>query len=295
MHSEQTAQSRQRLASATACSSEKPVLTSSQTILRAAPGRCGMGMRAMTAVCSKTASSGLASSITSSSMGRRSSPRRKLWMLRAARRPAATASMAVHGALAAASPPANTPFLPVPSVALSVRIWPFSTVMPLDPSRKSSTMLWPMAKMTVSHSSSYSEPAMATGGRQPRSSGSPSEQARNSTLRARPESSVTICDGMHEQLKAMLSSRPSVSSSSEAGTLWSSSIQLMVTFSAPSRSAVRPASKATSPPPMTTTFLPMSTFSPSEAALSTLTASRTPLASAPGTGRVRPPCRPTAR
>ena len=111
---------------------------------------------------------------------------------------------------------------------------------------------------------------MATGGRQPRASGSPSEQARNSTLLARPEASVTICDGMQEQLKLMPSSRPSVSSSSEAGTLWSSSMQLMVTFSAPSRSAVRPASKATSPPPMTTTFLPMSTFSPSEAALSTL-------------------------
>ncbi len=156
-------------------------------------------------------------------------------------------------------------------------------------------MLWPMAKMTVSQSSVCSEPAMATGGRQPRASGSPSEQARNSTLLARPEASVTICDGMQEQLKLMPSSRPSVSSSSEAGTLWSSSMQLMVTFSAPRRSAVRPASKATSPPPMTTTFLPMSTFSPSEAALRTLTASRTPLASAPGTGRVRPPWRPTAR
>ena len=111
---------------------------------------------------------------------------------------------------------------------------------------------------------------MATGGRQPRASGSPSEQARNSTLLARPSASVTIGDGMHEQLKLMLSSRPSVSSSSEAGTLWSSSMQLMVTFSAPRRRAVRPASKATSPPPMTTTFLPMSTFSPSVAALSRL-------------------------
>ncbi len=111
-------------------------------------------------------------------------------MLRAARRPAATASMAVQGARAAASPPANTPFLPVASVALSVTIWPFSTLTLLGaPSRKSSTMLWPMAKMTVSHSSSCSEPAMATGGRQPRASGSPSEQARNSTLFARPSAS----------------------------------------------------------------------------------------------------------
>ena len=36
---------------------------------------------------------------------------------------------------------------------------------------------------------------MATGGRQPRASGSPSEQARNSTLLARPSASVTICRG----------------------------------------------------------------------------------------------------
>ena len=95
-------------------------------------------------------------------------------MLRAARRPAATASIAVHGALAAASPPANTPARLVTCVCLSVTIWPRSTSMPVAPCRKSSTMLWPMAKMTVSQSRSCSVPSSRTGGRQPRASGSPS-------------------------------------------------------------------------------------------------------------------------
>ena len=63
--------------------------------------------------------------------------------------------------------------------------------------------------------------------------------------------------GMHEQMKLMDSPRPSSISSAEAGMVSSSSMQVRVTFSAPSRRAVRPASKATSPPPMTTTFLPI--------------------------------------
>ena len=288
MHSEQMAQLRQRLASATACSSEKPVLTSSQVSLRAAPGRCGMGRRAMTSVCASTSSSGLASSMDSSSMGeevlaaqevvdaaraRGGRRRRPRWPSR--------------GRVAAASPPANTPFLPVPSVALSVRIWPLLDLEALGALGE-----------VVDHALADGEDdgvavelarsrSMATGGRQPRASGSPSEQARNSTLLARPSASVTIGDRHAGAVEADATRRGPLSiSSAEAGTLWSSSMQLMVTFSAPRRSAVRPASKATSPPPMTTTFLPMSTgFSPRGGLAQRSTASRTPLASAPGIGQ----------
>ncbi len=150
-------------------------------------------------------------------------------MLRAARRPAATASIAVHGALAAASPPANTPARPVAWVRLSLTIWPRSTSMPVAPCRKSSTMLWPMAKMTVSQSRSCSVPSRRTGGRQPRASGSPSEHELKVTPQARPSASSLMPSGMHEQLKRMLSASPSSTSSSEAGTVWSSSMQLMTT------------------------------------------------------------------
>ena len=219
----------------------------------------------MTSVLASTSSSGLASSIHSSQTGTSSSPRRWLWMARAARRPAATASIAVHGALAAASPPANTPARPVASVCLSVTIWPRSTWTPSAPWTKSSTMLWPMAKITVSQPRSCSVPSSRTGGRQPRASGSPSEHELKVTPQARPDVSRTTASGMHEQLKLMPSSRPSSTSSSEAGIVTSSSMQLMVTRSAPRRRAVRPASKATSPPPTTTTSLPISTGSPTVA------------------------------
>ena len=216
-------------------------------------------------------------------------------MARAPRRPAATASMAVQGPRAAASPPANTPLRPVFWVCLSITIWFFSTLTPLAPLAKSSTMPWPVAKTTVSQASSLKVLSRGTGGRQPRSSASPSVQAVNSTLAARPSGPATTAVGMHEQMKLIDSSRPSSISSAEAGMVSSSSMQTSVTFSAPRRTAVRPASKATSPPPMTITFLPMSMGLPRVASRSRSTAVKTPLASLPGIGSGRPPCRPTPR
>ena len=72
-------------------------------------------------------------------------------MARAPRRPAAIASIAVQGPIAAASPPANTPVRPVIIVSGSTTIWPCSTATPSAPAAtKSSTIAWPTAKMTVS-------------------------------------------------------------------------------------------------------------------------------------------------
>ena len=265
MHSEQMAQLRQRLASATACSGEKPVLTSSQVSLRAAPGELRHGHTRHDLGLAQDLLVGFGFGLELVPQGRSSSPRRWLWMARAPRRPAAIASMAVQGPTAAASPPANTPLRPVAPVCLSTTIWLFSILMLRAPLVKSSIIAWPVAKMTVSHSSSVNELSIGTGGRQPRSSASPSVQYWKSTLLARPSASELIEVGMQEQMKVIDSPRPSSISSLEAGMVSSSSMQVRVTFSAPKRSAVRPASKATSPPPTTTTFLPMSTGLPTVA------------------------------
>ena len=120
-------------------------------------------------------------SASESHTGTSCSPRRKLWMARAPRRPAAIASIAVQGPIAAASPPANTPVRPVIIVSVSTWIWPRSTATSSAPARKSSTIAWPTAKITVSASSSTNSPSTGTGGRQPRSLGSPSVQRWNFT------------------------------------------------------------------------------------------------------------------
>ncbi len=216
-------------------------------------------------------------------------------MARAPRRPAATASMAVQGPRAAASPPANTPARPVAWVCLSMTIWLRSTARSVAPLAKSSTMPWPVAKITVSQTISLKVLSRGTGGRQPRASASPRVQAVNSTLAARPSGPATTAVGMHEQMKLIDSSRPSSISSAEAGMVASSSMQTSCTCSAPRRTAVRPASKATSPPPMTTTFLPMATGFSRVASRSRSTAVKTPSRSLPGMGSGRPPCRPTPK
>ena len=107
-------------------------------------------------------------------------------MARAPRRPAAIASIAVQGPIAAASPPAKTPVRPVIIVSVSTWIWPRSTATSSAPARKSATIAWPTAKITVSASSSTNSPSTGTGGRQPRSLGSPSVQRWNLTPVAMP-------------------------------------------------------------------------------------------------------------
>ena len=159
LQSEHTAQSRQRSASARTSSSLKPRRTSSQVVRRATPSRVFMMRRACGSSGSSSVCGILTLSASLSHTGTSCSPRRKLWMARAPRRPAAIASIAVQGPIAAASPPANTPVRPVIIVSVSTWIWPRSTATSSAPARKSSTIAWPTAKITVSASSSTNSPS----------------------------------------------------------------------------------------------------------------------------------------
>ena len=199
----------------------------------------------MRRACGSSGSSSVCGILTLSASlshtGTSCSPRRKLWMARAPRRPAAIASIAVQGPIAAASPPANTPVRPVIIVSVSTWIWPRSTATSSAPARKSSTIAWPTAKITVSASSSTNSPSTGTGGRQPRSLGSPRVQRWNLTPVATPPL-PRISTGTSEYSTWTCSSLPSSISSDEAGAVRSSSMQARVTSSAPQRKAVRPAS-----------------------------------------------------
>ena len=215
MHSEQTAQSRQRLASATACSSEKPVLTSSQVTLRAAPGRCGICMRAMTAVLASTSSSGLASSIESSCDGEEVLAAQEV--VDAARRAApggdgldgrpggAGGGVAAgeHALLAGAQRGLvgeDLALLDGDALGALEEVVDHALADGEDDGVAVELVLasrrWP--------------PAGASRARR----GRPANRRGTRPCRRGPQASVTIGDGMHEQLKAMLSSRPSLSSSS---------------------------------------------------------------------------------
>jgi len=213
-------------------------------------------------------------------------------MLRAARCPAAIASMAVHGPLAAASPPANTPFLPVPSVVLSVTIWSFSTRCRRR--RRESP-----ADQTLADGEDYGvavELVLRAGDgdrrRQPRASGCPASR-RETRLWRRAVGSF-FDRGRHARaVEAMSSSRPSPSSSSEAGTLWSSSMQLMVTLAAPRRRAAA-ASKARRAADDDNVLAYVDLLA-ERGGPKHVDGVEDALGVGAGIGSVRPPCRPTAR
>ena len=242
LQSEHTAQSRQRSASARTSSSLKPRRTSSHVVRRSTPSRVFMMRRACGSSGSSSVCGILTLSASESHTGISCSPRRKLCTARAPRRPAAIASIAVQGPIAAASPPANTPVRPVIIVSGSTVIWPRATATPSAPvATKSSTIAWPTAKMTVSASSSTNSPSTGTGGRHPRSLGSPKVQRWNFTPVATPPL-PRISTGTSEYSTWTCSSLPSSISSDEAGAVRSSSMQARVTSPAPQRYAVRPAS-----------------------------------------------------
>ena len=125
--------------------------------------------------------------------------------------------MAVKKPVAAASPPANTPGRSVMPVSRSTQIWPPFVRTPSQPVRKSSTMAWPTAKITLSVASSKRESSMATGWRRPDSSGSPSSQRTSVMAATWPASSAVISMGCTRNSTVSPSSRASSSSVTLAG------------------------------------------------------------------------------
>ena len=120
-------------------------------------------------------------------------------MARAAFLPAAMASMAV-AAPVTMSPPAKTPGTLVVMASGSTSTVPhrvvFSSVLRVEPSRKSFSGCWPMAGKTQSASMSNSEPVTGTGRRRPLASGSPSSIRMQVTRCTRPCPSLWTATGL---------------------------------------------------------------------------------------------------
>ena len=120
---------------------------------------------------------------------------------------------------------------------------------------------------------------MGTGRRRPEASGSPSSMRSISMPMTLPSSSVRIFTG------AVSSSRRTPSSSASSTSVWWAGISLrerryrQVTSSAPMRTAVRQASMAVKPPPITVTFWPTCTLPVSSSSPRKSTAVTTPSAS----------------
>src|SRR6266540_2660484 len=250
------------------------------------------------------------------------------WMDAAARLPSPMASIRLRGPNAT-SPPANTSRADVARVSRSTSMVPRGpTDTPSSGESHDRAGAWPIARITESHGNTDSVPSANFGSNRPSGSNTdvtrrvsspvtePSPRIRFGPRRwrmrmpsssaswisksvagisSRDSSATTRTSRAPMRTAARAASRAAVaaactpSSTAEEGAAGAAGLPVRA------RSAVRAASRATLPPPITTTRSPSSTWYPRLALMRNSTARRTPSRSAPGIRRSRLRMAPTPR
>ncbi len=196
--------------------------------------------------------------------------------------PAYTAFTTVWGPVTT-SPPENTPGILVAKVTGSTSIlFHLLTETPLPSVRKDKSASWPMAGITASHGTMNSEPLISMGRRRPLASGSPSSIRVHSIPVTLPFSPMTRFGATRNSIRTPSSNASSISSG-DAGISARDLRYRMKTSFDPVLIAVRTASIATLPPPITATLSPRYTFSPKFIRWRKSTPWITPCRSSPGT------------